>query len=629
MTKRFSLTKRQKKHLTRILLTVLLTAATAALIHFLDTEWWQSLLLVLPVYAYIGYDVLWNALRDIRGGQIFGEKLLMAIATVGALAIGEYVEAVAVLLFFQVGELFESVANASARKSLKALASLCPDEARLLQDGREALVPIDEVGVGSVIGVKVGERVPIDAVVLKGDANLDYSSLTGESVPVYRGEGDRIPAGVVVLDAPLVLRTEKRAEESATARILAMMEDALSDKGKHERFITKFSFVYTPIVVLTALAVAFLLPLFAESGYLAAFPEYLRRALNFLVVSCPCALVISVPLSFFSASGRAAKQGIIFKSNAAIERLASAKTVCFDKTGTLTSGNFTVTEVIPCCELSSGQLLEIAAALEDGSTHPLGRAFESFAIDPDKLTAQKEVRGKGMLGRYDGKEYALGSAALAEQLFFPLPPLTVEGSVLYIAERKGEIWECIGAFVLWDMPKESARAAARRLDRMKIESVILSGDRKETVKATANTLGFTMAFGELLPEMKVAAVQAAKRHGTVVFAGDGINDAPSLAAADVSFAMGSLGSDAAIEAADGVICDDNPEKVPFAIALSRFTLGLVRENLIFAIGIKLLILVLSALGYANLWLAIFADVGVLILAILNAMRALVFERKKD
>ena len=622
MAKRFSLNQRQKKHLARIALSAVLTAVAAGFIHTLSFSWWQALLAVLPAYFLIGHDVLWNAIRDIGHGQIFGEKLLMAIATVGALVIGEYVEAVAVLLFFQVGELFESVANAEARRSLSALASLCPDEATVLCDGEETLVPIDEIAVGSEILVKAGERISLDGVIVKGEANCDFSSLTGESVPSFCTVGALVPAGVVALDAPLLLRVEKGSEESATARILSLMEDALAEKGNHERFITKFSMIYTPIVVCLAAVVAFLMPLLADGGYLAALSEYVRRALNFLVVSCPCAVVISVPLSFFSASGRAAKQGIVFKSNAAMERLASCKVACFDKTGTVTSGKFTVMEIIPAsdCPYSNGKLLGIAAAVESGSTHPLAYAFDRFQYDPELLKSQKELRGKGIVAEYDGKIFSLGSRHMMEELGVVTETVAASGSLLYLAEDT----RYLGAFVLRDTPKDNASHLTKRLKRLSVEGVILSGDRHETVAALGEKLGFHEARGSLLPEDKVAAIAAYKSRGGVIFAGDGINDAPSMAAADVSFAMGALGSDIAIDAADAVICDDDPLKVPFAIALSRFTLRVVRQNLAFAIGIKLLVLVLSAFGYANLPLAIFADVGVLILAILNAMRGASF-----
>lgn len=616
------LNKRQKKHLFRILLTAALTAAAMAVVHFAETTWWQSLLLVLPIYLYIGYDVLLAALRDIGHGQVFGEKLLMSIATIGALAIGEYVEAVAVLLFFQVGELFESVANAEARKSLQVLASLCPDEATVLVDGRKVICPIDEIAVGATLSLHVGERLSLDSVIVSGEANLDFSSLTGESMPIFCRVGDRLPAGVVLLDSPLTVVTERSSEESATARILELMEDALTKKGTSERFITKFSFVYTPIVVLSALVVAFLLPLFADGAYTAVLPEYIRRALNFLVVSCPCALVISIPLSFFSASGRAAKQGIIFKSNAAIERLCAARVACFDKTGTVTSGKFSLVSIksAPDCPYGEATLLSIAASLEHGTTHPLALAIVKAAASFAAVREQKEVRGQGVVGTVDGKTCRLGKYEFVREIA-SFDTLDTDESVLYLAEDG----RYLAAFLLADTPKAESHRLVKALDTLSVKSVILSGDREGAVMPLARSLGVKAAHFGLLPEEKVEKIEGYKQEGTVVFVGDGINDAPSLAAADISFAMGALGSDAAIEAADAVICDDDPTKVPFAIALSRFTMALVRENLIFAIGIKVLILILSAFGFANLWLAIFADVGVLVLAILNAMRALRYQ----
>ncbi len=616
---------KQKRHLFRILLTFVLTAFAMVLTALFPFSWWQSLLLIVPIYLYIGYDVLWAAITDIGHGQIFGEKFLMALATIGALALSEYLEAVAVLLFFQVGELFESVANASARQSLAALASLCPDEATVLSDDDEIILPIDEIEVGAILSLKVGDRVPLDCKILTGEATLDFSSLTGEALPVLLSVGDYLPAGTVLLDAPLTASVEKRAEESATARILDMMEDALAEKGAHERFMTKFSHIYTPAVVFSAIALALLYPFFSELSYLAALPEGIRRALAFLVVSCPCALVISLPLSFFSASGRAARQGIIFKSNAAIERLASAKIACFDKTGTLTNGRFSLIgiEKAPDCRYDDKSLTTLAAALEKGSNHPLAAAFVGFFPGTVAVSSMKEIRGRGVEGDFQKRHYHLGSHRFLREEGVANLPKEQDGTALYLAEDR----IFLAAFLLADTPKENAASLATELQKQKIDAVILSGDRHETVATLSQTLGFSAAYGSLLPEEKLEKITALKERGTVVFAGDGINDAPSMAAADVSFAMGALGSDAAIEAADAVICDDKPEKVAFAIMLSRFTMRLVKENLYGSIALKLAILLLSTLGYGNLWLAIFADVGLLILATLNAMRALTFQNR--
>ena len=625
MTKRVSFTKRQKKQIRRLIVTAILTAALMAVIHLFDLSWYFSLALTLPVYLYIGFGVLRDAVLDIGHGQIFGEKLLMAIATIGALVLGEYVEAIAVLFFFEIGELFEAIANSEARKSLSALASLCPDEATVLTDAGEVVLPVDEIAVGATLYLHVGERLVLDATVEKGEALVDFSSLTGESVPILCREGDFLPAGVLLYDAPLTLRVLRPAEESATARILELMEDALTKKSQSERFITKFSFVYTPIVVFCALIVAFLFPLFADGAYSQLLPEYVRRALNFLVVSCPCALVISIPLSFFSASGRAAKQGIVFKSNAAIERLASVKVACFDKTGTVTSGRFSLVGVEPSlgCTLFENELCEIASALESASTHPLSEAFAAIGYEKEALSEQKEVRGRGVTAIYRGERYYFGSEGYASAFAAVIPASREGASTLYLA-KEGEY---LAAFFLADTPKKTASRLPETLMALGIKSVILSGDEASRVSSVARSLGFSEAFGSLLPDGKVEKIELLKLGGKVAFAGDGINDAPSLAAADVSFAMGALGSDAAIEAADAVICDDDPEKVPFAIALARFTQKLVVENLVFAIGLKLLILILSAFGLASLPLAIFADVGVLVIAILNSMRALRFQRK--
>lgn len=625
MARRFSFSARQRRALRRLILTAILTALAAIAIEvFLIPPLW-ALLLVLPIYLYIGYDVLWAAIVDISHGQVFGEKLLMAIATVGALALGEYVEAVAVLLFFNVGELFESVANREARQNLLALARLCPDEATVLVDGERVVMPIDEIAVGSTLLLSVGDRLSLDAVIVEGEALVDLSSLTGEALPRLCRVGDRLPAGALLVDAPLTVVNERAAGESATARILAMMEDALLKKGKSERFITKFSAVYTPIVVLSAILLAFVAPIFVSGEYAMLLPEYIRRALTFLVVSCPCALVISLPLAFFSASGRAARAGVIFKSNAAIERLASVKVAAFDKTGTLTSGDFALSAVESAegCRYTEGELREIAAALESISRHPLAKAFSGVAFDEGALSEAKEHRGRGVSAVYRGKAYRLGSFGFISDCTGAIEEDFEGGSILYLAEDRAYL----GAFYLADTPKSEAKAVAARLGALGVASVILSGDMQSRAQKLGESIGFSSAYGSLLPEDKVEKLEEFKKKGRVVYAGDGINDAPTLAAADVSFAMGALGRDIAVEAADAVICDDDPEKVAFSIALSRFTLRIVIENLVFAISVKLLVLVLATLGFTSLPLAIFADVGVLILAILNAMRALTFKTK--
>lgn len=625
MLKRFSLNKRQKRERLRLVLTAIFTVLAALLIKVFSFSAFFSCLLILPIYAYIGYDILWAAISDIGHGQIFGEKLLMAIATIGALFLGEYVEAVAVLLFFNIGELFESVANGEARKSLSALAKLCPDEATALIEGETRVLSIDEIEVGTTLLLAAGDRLSLDSVITEGEALVDLSSLTGESLPRLCRVGDRLPAGALLLDAPLTVVTEKKSDDSATARILAMMEDALLKKGKSERFMTKFSSVYTPIVVFSALFLAFLCPMFASGSYTSLLPEYVRRALTFLVVSCPCALVISLPLAFFSASGRGAKAGIIFKSNAAIERLAKTKVASFDKTGTLTSGDFSLIgiEAAEGCRYRKEELCEIASALESISRHPLARAFSGIAFEKSELREAKEYRGRGLQAIYRGRAYRLGSFAYASENASFFERTFDEGSVLYLTEEG----RYLAAFLLADTPKESALSLSKRLSALSVEGVILSGDSAPRVEKLARSLGFAAAHGTLLPENKVEKLEEFKKKGVVVYAGDGINDAPSLAAADISFAMGALGRDIAIEAADAVICDDDPEKVAFSIALSRFTVKRVIENLTFAISVKLLILILAAFGITSLWLAIFADVGVLILAILNAMRALAFKVK--
>lgn len=598
--------------------------------HVFKTGTLLSVLMILPAYLLVGYDVLWNAIRDIGHGQLFGEKFLMSIATIGALALGETLEAVAVMLFFQIGELFESMATAGARRNLSALAALCPDEAIVLQNDEEVILPVDEVPLGSLTVIPAGARVPLDGVIVSGDADFDYSSLTGESVPVYRKEGDSVPSGVLSLNARVTVRTTHTAENASTSRILALMEEATSKKARHERFITRFSAYYTPCVVLAALLVAFVLPLAAGGSYLDALPRYLHRALTFLVISCPCALVISVPLSFFGAVGAAARKGIIFKSNAALETLASAKVAFFDKTGTLTEGEFVITSVIlaentPVADEQA--LLVYAAAAESVSTHPLARAITAAAsFDKAALGETNELRGKGVCARYQNHTILCGNASFIEKATAGTASqmvLSEKDTVVYVA-LDGQF---AGVITLADRLKDSASDLFEKLHALRVEGIILSGDRASTVEEVGRTLGADGAFGSLLPADKVQKVQEASPRGVTVFAGDGINDAPVLAAAGVSFAMGGIGSDAAVEASDAVITDDNPEKVAWAIALSRFSLTIVKQNIVFALVVKFAILFLGALGLAGMWLAVFADVGVSVLAILNASRTLHFDTK--
>lgn len=615
------LTRKQKKQLVRILVTMILTAVALFFISFFETNRLVTLAIILPVYLFIGYDLLWAAVRDIGNGQVFGEKFLMSVATIGALALGEALEAVAVLLFFSVGELFESIATTRARKSLSALASLCPDEATVLQGETLVTLPIDEVEVGSLVLVSAGSRVALDGIITKGEALFDFSSLTGESRPVYLNEGDRVPAGVLAIDAPVTVKTTHTSENSSTARILALMEEALEKKGKHERFITRFSLFYTPIVVLSALVVAFVFPLFSSLGYVAALPIFIHRALTFLVISCPCALVISVPLAFFGASGAAARYGIIFKSTAAIEELASVKTAYFDKTGTLTSGKFKIQSVTT--EYDPALLLEYAAACEYGSAHPLAAAFSEVSFDKNELFMQKEIRGMGVSALYRGKKLRLGKKKFVEEKTASFAASDLSETVLYLSVDS----VYYGSISLADAPKKEALTLAGSLQTLAVKSVILSGDREETVKDVAAQLCFDEAHGALLPEDKVRFVKEGGKSGKTLFAGDGINDAPVLAMASVGFAMGAVGSDAAMESADAVLTDDDPSKVAFAISLSRFSLKIVKENIAFALFVKFAVMLLGALGYASLWLAIFADVGVSVLAICNAIRALHYHKK--
>ena len=611
------MTKRQTRMLIRILVSGGLFGAALAL----PLEGWAKLAVFLVPYAVIGWDVLWRAVRNIAHGQIFDENFLMALATIGALAIGEYPEAVFVMLFYQVGELFQSYAVNQSRKSIAALMDIRPDYANIEVDGQLQQVDPEEVAVGDTIVIKAGERIPLDGVVLEGTSTLDTAALTGESLPRQVQSGDDVISGCINLSGLLKVQVTKAFQESTVSKILDLVENSSSKKAKAEHFITRFARYYTPVVVLAAVALAVLPPLFTAIGWL----DSIQRALNFLVVSCPCALVISVPLSFFGGIGGASRDGILVKGSNYLEVLAKAEIVVFDKTGTLTQGVFNVTAIHPDhCDQS--QLLELAALAECVSDHPISRSLlEAWGELPDRsrVTQAEELSGRGVRAIVDGKVICAGNDKLMEEIGVTWHPCHHVGTTVHVAADG----VYLGHIVISDQVKPDAQEAISALKAAGIrKTVMLTGDAKPVGEAVAAQLGLDEVHAQLLPADKVDQVEKLLKEvspkGALAFVGDGINDAPVLSRADVGIAMGGLGSDAAIEAADIVLMDDKPSKLAQAIAIARRTLAIVRQNIVFALAVKLFVLVLSALGQANLWQAVFADVGVSVIAILNAMRAM-------
>lgn len=618
------MTKKQKKTRKRILTALVLFLALELAEHLapdvLPGLAWPVLYLI--PYGIIGWDVLWRAIRNIKNGQVFDENFLMAVATVGAFGCGEYPEAVAVMLFYQVGELFQSVAVDRSRKSIAALMDIRPDYANIERDGELVQVDPEEVAVGDTIIVKAGERVPLDGTVLEGTSSLDTAALTGESLPRDVQAGDEVVSGCVNLTGVLHVKVNKPFGESTVAKILDLVENSSSKKAKAENFITKFARYYTPAVVFAALALAALPPLLGMGPWL----MWVQRALNFLVVSCPCALVISIPLSFFGGIGGASKQGILVKGGNYLEALAQAGIVVFDKTGTLTKGSFEVTAVHPQ-QVSEGELLELAALAERFSDHPISRSIQAacqFAPDPNRVTDAKEIAGHGVRAVVDGKTVLAGNQKLMDQFHIPFEDACHHvGTIIHVAVDG----VYMGHIVISDQVKEGAKETLRDLKAAGVrKTVMLTGDSQAVGQAVAGQLGLDEVHAELLPGDKVDQVerllQSKGSKEQLVFVGDGINDAPVLSRADIGVAMGAMGSDAAIEAADIVLMDDDLKKLPVAVRIARKTLRIVRENIVFALAVKFLVLILSALGVANMWWAVFADVGVSVIAILNSMRML-------
>ena len=612
------MSKKQKRMLRRILVSAVLFVICV----LLPVSGWPRLLAFLVPYGVIGWDVLWRAVRNIAHGQVFDENFLMALATVGALAIGEYPEAVFVMLFYQVGELFQSYAVDQSRKSITALMDIRPDYANMEgPDGQLEQVDPEDVAVGDTIVIKAGERIPLDGVVLEGSSTVDTAALTGESLPRRVESGDDVISGCVNLSGLLKVRVTKAFEESTVAKILDLVENSASKKAKAENFITKFARYYTPIVVLAAVALAFLPPLLTSIQWV----DSIQRALNFLVVSCPCALVISVPLSFFGGIGGASKDGILVKGGNYLEVLARTEIVVFDKTGTLTRGVFNVTAIHPD-HCDQGQLLELAALAECWSDHPISRSLkEAYGreMDSSRVSNVEEVAGRGVKAVVDGHTICAGNDKLMEDIGVSWHPCHRVGTTVHVASDG----VYLGHIVISDEVKPDAKEAVAALKAAGVrKTVMLTGDAQAVGEDVASRLGLDEVHTQLLPADKVERVEELLKEvspkGALAFVGDGINDAPVLSRADIGIAMGGLGSDAAIEAADIVLMDDKPSKIAHAIRIARRTLAIVKQNIVFALAVKLLVLVLSAVGLVSMWAAVFADVGVSVIAILNAMRAL-------
>lgn len=615
------MTKRQKKMLYRLLLSGLFYGIGVFFRSGLKIEWIEILFL-FGAYLIAGYDVLLRAVNNIKNGQVFDENFLMAIATIGALLTKEYPEAVAVMLFYQIGELFQSVAVERSRKSISSLMDLYPDEANLLVDGKVEVVMPEEVSVGARILIRPGEKIPLDGVIVDGETLIDTSMLTGEPVPKKVQIGDLALSGCVNQSGTIIVEVNKEFQDSTVSKILELVENASSKKAKSENFITRFARYYTPAVVIGALFLAVIPPL--VSGSL-DFANWIHRALIFLVVSCPCALVISVPLSFFGGIGAASRQGILVKGSNYLELLASTKVVLFDKTGTLTKGSFQVTDLLPEKNVAKEQLLEYAAYGEIDSNHPIGisikNAYEKL-LDRQQVEQYQDIAGFGTKSVREGKTVLIGNYKLMEQYHITYEKPQKIGTIVYVAVDG----KYMGALVIGDEIKEDAKETISYWNEQKCTTVMLTGDVKEVGESVAKQLGIQEVHTDLLPADKAHYVEQwisqLNKNEKLVFVGDGMNDAPVLARADVGVAMGGLGSDAAIEAADIVIMDDQPHKLVIAQKIARKTIFIVKQNIVLALGIKGFVLLLAAFGYANMWEAVFADVGVSIIAILNAMRLL-------
>ena len=622
------MSKKQKKMLIRILVTAVMLAA----LHFIPVTGWLRLVLFLAAYLIIGYDILKKAGQGIANGRVFDENFLMAVATVGAFALaiyeksGDYNEAIAVMLFYQIGELFQSYAVGKSRKNISALMDIRPDYANIERDGQLVQVDPDEVTIGTIIVVQPGEKVPIDGIVTEGSSTLNTSALTGESLPRDAREGDEIISGCINMTGVLKIRTTKEFGESTVSKILELVENSSSRKSRSEDFIAKFARIYTPVVCYSALALAVIPPLIRLVGGMdGQWEQWIYRALTFLVTSCPCALVVSIPLSFFAGIGGASHEGILIKGSNYLETLSQVKTVVFDKTGTLTRGVFEVTAVHHS-NMDEAKLLEYAALAECASSHPISKSLQKAygkAIDRERVTDIQESSGHGVTAVVDGHQVAAGNSKLMAQLGIAYHDCHSVGTIIHMAVDG----QYAGHIVISDVVKPNAKAAIDALHRAGVDkTVMLTGDARKAADAVAAELGVDEVHSELLPGDKVEQVEKllSRQSGKakLAFVGDGINDAPVLSRADIGIAMGAMGSDAAIEAADIVLMDDEPLQIAKAIRISRKCIGIVYQNIVFALAVKFACLVLVAVGAADMWAAIFADVGVMVLAVLNAIRAL-------
>ena len=619
------MTKKQKKTLTRIIISAILLGAfmlmpTPAVIPEKWQMWWQLGIMLIP-YLLIGKDVVWKAVRNILHGKVFDENFLMSIATVGAMVIGKYSEGVAVMLFYQVGELFQSYAVNRSRQSITELMDIRPDYANIEEDGGLRQVDPEEVRIGDIIVVKAGERIPLDGKVASGTSLLDTSALTGESVPREVVPGSDVISGCINTSGLLRIEVTREFQESTVAKILDLVENASSKKAKAENFITKFAGYYTPVVVTASLLLAVIPPLFLGL----AWGDWVNRALMFLVISCPCALVISIPLSFFGGIGGASKCGILVKGSNYLEALADMTTIVFDKTGTLTKGVFKVTKLHPA-GMKEEELLQYAALAESYSDHPISLSLkEAYGrkMDAERIGEVEEIPGHGVSAVVDGHRVLAGNLKLMKRMDIPYEENSVSGTVVYVAVDD----KFAGSIVIADEVKEDAKAAIAALNAAGVrKTVMLTGDRREVGEEVASKLGLDQVYTELLPGDKVDKVEELLQNMNgreqLAFVGDGINDAPVLSRADIGIAMGAMGSDAAIEAADIVLMDDEPSKIAVAVRIARKTLRIVRQNIVFALGVKAFFLLLGAFGVATMWEAVFADVGVSVIAILNATRIL-------
>lgn len=619
------MTKKQKTMLYRIITASILFVGLLVCEHTgkLETAAAPVLFVIYAVpYLAVGYDIIFKAFRNISHGQVFDENFLMMLATFGAFGVQEYSEAVAVMLFYQVGELFQSYAVGKSRQSIADLMDICPEYANMEQDGQLVQVDPDDVEVGSIIIVKPGERIPLDGIVTEGASLIDTAALTGESVPRRAEEGDEVISGCVNGSGTLKVRVTKEFDDSTVAKILELVENASSKKAKVENFITRFAKYYTPVVTISAAILAVLPPFILGGGW----AEWIQRACIFLVISCPCALVISVPLGFFGGIGAASRMGVLVKGSNYLEAVAEMTTIVFDKTGTLTKGEFKVTEILPEDGVGKEKLLEIAALGEGYSNHPIASSLKEAygrVLDMERITDAEEIAGHGICVQVDAQKVLLGNEKLMQASQIAYHPCSSAGTVVYVA-REGRF---LGAVVISDTVKDGAKEALMGMKRVGVKrTVMLTGDRKKAAEYTAEELGIDEIHAELLPADKVSCVEkllmSQPEKERLAFVGDGINDAPVLTRADIGIAMGSMGSDAAIEAADIVLMDDDIRKIASIVRISRKTMHIVRQNIVFALGVKALVLLLGAFGAANMWEAVFADVGVSVIAILNSMRTL-------